>query len=209
MKLPAVSTRLYAALLASCLLHAALFALPHFGASTSIYQPALSVAQNSAAAPAVRITLAPANNGRFALAGVAPKSAGLAPPPARQASGEEQRPAPARTEGVGLLPITANTYYTADLLSKHPAPIGPVGLDAPEIAPIIAAGTVTLKLWIDELGNVVSIAVEKTDLPEVFSKAAVAAFNSVGFTPGELDGRRVASVMRVEVSYEDSRVPPP
>jgi hypothetical protein len=209
MKLPPVSKRLYAALLASCLLHAALFALPYSGRNTSIFQPALSAAQNSAAAPAVRITLAPANSGRFAIAGLAPKNASLATPPAKQASSEEQPPAPTRIEGTGLLPITAGTYYTTDLLSKHPAPIGPVELDAPELASIIAAGTVTLKLWIDELGNVVSIDVEKTDLPEAFSKAAVAAFKSVNFTPGELDGRHVASLMRIEVSYEDSRVPPP
>jgi len=205
--------RLYAALLVSCLLHAALFFMPYLGVSlgvsTSASRTALPGVQKPEPARALSATLALENEPPFTVAGISAKVESVAESPAERTAGEEPRPAPGRTEGIGLLPLPATTYYTTDQLSKRPQPTAPAELETPETRPIIGAGVVVLKLWINELGYVVSIEVEQTDLPEIFSKAAVAAFRSLRFTAGELDGQRVATVMRIQVSYEDSRIPPP
>lgn len=128
---------------------------------------------------------------------------------AERMANEEPRPALDRTEGIGLLPIPAPTYYTTDQLTKRPQPTAEAELDTPEIWPILASGTIVLKLWISELGDVIAVDVEKTDLPETFSSTAVAAFRRLRFTPGEIDGRPVGTMMRIEVTYDDSRTPPP
>lgn len=201
--------RLYAALLVSCLLHAALFFMPYLGVSTGVSQPALPGVQKHEPAPALWATLALENNGAFTVPGISTSGENVAESPAERTAGEEPRPALGRTEGIGLLPLPATIYYTTDQLSKRPQPTASAELDTPDTRPIIAAGTVILKLWINELGYVVSIEVEKADLPEIFSRAAVGAFRNLRFTPGELNGQRVASVMRIQVSYEDSRIPPP
>jgi TonB family protein len=65
-----------------------------------------------------------------------------------------------------------------------------------------------LKLWISELGKVVEVEVEKSELPEAFSSAAINAFKQLQFTAGERHGLPVGSVMRIEVSYIDGRLPP-
>jgi len=122
---------------------------------------------------------------------------------------EEPRPAMNRTEGIGLLPIPAPTYYTTDQLTKRPQATGEAELDTPEIWPILTSGTIILKLWISELGDVISVDVEKTDLPEIFSRTAVAAFRNLRFVPGEINGQRVGTMMRIEITYDDGRKPPP
>jgi hypothetical protein len=104
-----------------------------------------------------------------------------------------------------LLPIAAPAYYTTDQLTRRPRPTAEPELDTAETRPIFAAGSIILKLWIDERGDVIAVDVEKTDLPELFSKTAAAAFRDLRFTPGELNGRHVGSLMRIEVTYGGSR----
>jgi hypothetical protein len=122
---------------------------------------------------------------------------------------EEPRPGLNRTEGIGLLPIPAPTYYTTDQLTKRPRPTAEAELDTPETKPIFAAGTIIMKLWINELGDVIAVDVEKTDLPEIFSRTAVAAFRNLRFIPGEINGQPVGTMMRIEVVYNDGRMPAP
>ena len=122
-------------------------------------------------------------------------------------AGEETRPALDRAVGIGLLPIPAPTYYTTDQLTKRPQPTAEAKLDTPETWPIIASGTIILKLWINERGDVISVDVEKTDLAEIFSRTAVEAFKQLHFDPGEINGRRVGTMMRIEVTYDDGRKP--
>lgn len=133
----------------------------------------------------------------------------MADAPAERMANEEPRPALDRAMGIGLLPIPAPTYYTTDQLTKRPQPVGAVELDGPEIRPILASGTIILKLWINELGDVISVDVEKTDLPDIFTRTAVAAFEQLHFVPGELNGQRVGTMMRIEISYDDGRRPTP
>lgn len=202
------SKRLVASLAVSCLLHAALVFMPYFGASRSTFQPAVQGGQKPKPARAFDATLVLENRPAVAVAGVSAKEGSMADAPAKGAAGEEPRPALERAVGIGLLPLPAPAYYSTDRLTKRPQPTAEAELDTPEIGPMFTSGTIVLKLWISELGNVVSVEVEKTDLPEIFSKTAVAAFTRLRFVPGEIDGRRVGTMMRIEIIY-DGRKPPP
>ena len=128
---------------------------------------------------------------------------------AERSANEEPRPALNRTEGFGLLPLPAPTYYTTDQLTKRPQPTAEAELDTPELGPIPASGTIVLKLWITALGDVIAVDVEKTDLPEIFSTTAAAAFRNLRFVPGEINGQPVNTMMRIEVIYDDGRKPLP
>jgi hypothetical protein len=202
------SKRLFAALMASCLMHAAIVFAPYLGASVSVSRPAVQGGQKAEPARPLNATLTLENQ---AAATAAPPATGgsVADPSAHRMADEEPRPALDRALGIGLLPIPAPTYYTTDQLTKRTRPISAPQLDAPELGPVYASGTLILKLWIDELGDVISVDVEKTDLPEAYSRTAVAAFKNVRFVPGEINGRRVGTMMSIEVSYSDVPKSPP
>lgn len=129
------------------------------------------------------------------------------PAPVRMADADSPTSS-AHSAGADLLPIPAPDYYTTDQLTKRPQPTGVADLDKPETSTIIASGKMVLKLWIDDLGDVVDVLVEQSELPEVISRSAVEAFRRLHFVPGELKGRRVGSVMRIEIIYDDGRKPP-
>jgi hypothetical protein len=204
--------RLFASLVVSCLLHAAIFFMPYLGASTSASRPSAQGGQNLKPPRTLNATLALEKKSAYAAAEVSPIFAAggsVADASAEPMASEEPRPAMNRTEGIDLLPIPAPTYYTTDQLTKRPRPTGEAELDTPEIWPILTSGTIILKLWISELGDVISVDVEKTDLPEIFSRTAVAAFTNLRFVPGEINGRRVGTMMRIEITYNDGRKPSP
>lgn len=176
--------RLVTALTVSCLLHLALLAAPYIGERTRESAPAArqgqALAQRfTASLGAVRQSIP------VSLADIATS--------------------PEPEEGVGVLPFAAPHYYTTDQLSKRPQPLASADLEGPDILPIVASGTIILKLWIDEFGDVNEVEVERTELPEVFSRSTTAAFKRLRFTPGERGGVRVGSLMRIEVSYDDAR----
>ena len=196
--------RLLLALALSCMLHAAVIGLPFLGMSV----PA------GRFAPAARMASAPALEARLPGADVRDRSdtsASTAPVPDAPAPAADRTPDPSvpaarqRTEGADLLPLPAPVYYTTDQLSKRPQPLAIAELDAPQIRPIIASGKMVLKLWINAFGAVADVEVERTDLPEVFSRTAVEAFKALRFQPGERNGQAVATIMRIEVTYDDGR----
>ena len=186
--------RLYVALLISCLLHGVLFFLPYFGASSALSRAAARRALESRPAPMLDVRLGQAS--------------GSAVAPARNAADEETSAAPRRAYGGEQLPLPAPTYYTTDQLTKPPQPTSQPDLDPPHIARAIS-GTVVLKLWINELGGVNAVEVENSDLPPKISRTAAEAFGKVRFVPGEIDGRRVPALMRIEVRYGRARRQPP
>ncbi|MFA7280746.1 MAG: hypothetical protein WC100_11685 [Sterolibacterium sp.] len=114
---------------------------------------------------------------------------------------------PAR-QGAELLPLPAIRFYGTRELTKRPQPLGQADLDTPEIKMIVASGKMILKLWIDEAGEVIEVEVEKTELPEMLSDLTRARFKHMRFLPGERMGIPVGSVMRIEVNYDDHRMPP-
>jgi hypothetical protein len=59
-----------------------------------------------------------------------------------------------------------------------------------------------LSLFIDEFGIVQRVRVDGNGLPELFQQQARQAFLGVRFSPGQLNGRDVKSLIRIEVSFE-------
>lgn len=204
----AVPLRLLFALALSCLLHAAVVFLPYLGKSTREGRfaptahrdlpPALDAKLVPAGAPAQRTAVS-------AAAGAPTRADPSAAIPVRAPAGPVS---PQTTDGADLLPLAAPVYYTTDQLSKRPQPLAVAELDAPQTRPIIASGKIVLTLWINEFGVVADVAVEKSDLPEIFGRSAAEAFKALRFEPGERDGRPVATVMHIEVNYDDSRLKP-
>lgn len=199
------------ALVWSALIHAVLIALPYFG-MPQIGSPLPATAATTAAnpvahTPPLRVSLrqSPAPDGRLQLRQEAAQGA----PKLTAAPLPEPPPATERRDGADLLPFPAPVYYPTDQLTRRPQPLQLVDLDAPQIKPILASGVMVLTLWIDAFGAVAKVDVEKSELPESFTKAAEAAFRQSRFTPGERSGQKVGSVMRIEVTYADGRLPPP
>ncbi|MBI4985642.1 MAG: energy transducer TonB, partial [Rhodocyclales bacterium] len=120
---------------------------------------------------------------------------------------DPESPPSQHSEGANLIPLPAPAYYTSDRLTKRPQAQYVAELDTLETQSVIASGKIVLQLWINDQGSAVNVLVEKSDLPDVFTNAAVAAFRQSRFLPGELNGRRVGSIMRIEVSYDDGRSP--
>jgi TonB family protein len=165
--------RLGGALAASCLVHAALVLVPYFGSSSTA--PPRSV-QKPAPVRVLDLSLA-------------------------QAGGTQPGPASNRAKGTNHLPISAPTYYRTDQLTRPPRPTSEPRLDVPKSVARSVSGKVVLKLWINELGNVDSVEVESSNVPETVSATAAAAFGKLRFVPGEIDGRRVRTLMTIEVAY--------
>jgi hypothetical protein len=174
--------RLYAALILSCLFHAVLVLMPYFGKSTVVSPSAALGALKGGPSRALEVRL------------------------------ERASPSPrTRTNvrrGSEVLPIPAPAYYTTDQLTKAPRPTSEPKLDVPRSIARSVSGRVLLRLWIDELGNVASVEVESSDLPDTVSGTAAAAFGKLHFVPGEIDGRRVRTLMRIEVAYVNGKRPP-
>ena len=201
--------RLLAALTVSCLLHAALLFMPYLGLSKN---PPRAAAQGQAQQPA------PALNAVLALE---PQAAGAAATPlpaeaetkadaaAERLASEAPRPALGQGAGAGLLPPLTPTYFPPDKLTKRPQATGEPQLYTPEVMLIPAAGSLSLKLWISEFGDVIAVDIDNSDLPEAYAQAAIAGFMKLHFVPGEINGRSVGTVLPIEVRYDDSRQPPP
>lgn len=116
---------------------------------------------------------------------------------------------PATGRGAEPIPFPEETYYPTARLTKRPQPTTAIDLEGPSLRPVVASGKIALRLWIDRRGTVVDAEVEAAEMPPMFAAAAVSAFKQARFIPGELDGRPVGAVMRVEISYEDGRSPGP
>jgi TonB family protein len=204
----AEALHLLAALALSCLLHAALVFLPFFGRSAVETRLALKSSQKMP--PVVTVTLRLAGENRFDVKSV-PPAAVIEPAAAavERPAVEGQLQAQTGAEGADLLPLPALGYYTTDQLTKRPQPVSAIELDSTETSPIVVSGKIVLRIWINEFGSVADVELEASDLPEVFSRTAIAAFKSLRFAPGELNGLPVGTVMRIEVNYDDGRLPEP
>ena len=99
-------------------------------------------------------------------------------------------------------------YYSSDLLTVRPYPL--TILETPEMLeplPVDVTGKVVLKAWISDTGEVTATETEFTDMPKAIHEAIVAAFRGMRFMPGKIDGKAVGSIMRIEMTYEDFRLP--
>lgn len=215
----ATTSRLPMAVLVSCLLHAFIIVLPYFG--HSIARPKrLGTIRGPAT---FSVTFAGTNSsGRSTTTSERPAAVDIAMQPTPD-TGQYKWPGSASTgqSGNGYFadvpqkgsenaqpPAPLVAYYPIERLTKRPQPTKATKLDAPAISPIVASGKIVMKLWISEWGDVHDAVVEKTDLPEKFSETAIAVMKQLKFTPGEFYGQRVAVIMKIEISYDDFRVPP-
>lgn len=207
----ASARRLATAIAASFLLHAVFILLPYLGGHAS--QPA-TVANASVQVSRARLAVLTAT---FAPVVLAKPQAAEPTTTTENTDKERNRITEENTEPnaeavpghlgtVALLPMPGLDYYPADQLTKRPHALGAIELDPPEIQDIVVSGKLILKLWIDDRGYVAEVVVEESGLPEVFSRVAADAFRQSRFRPGERSGKRVGSIMRVEVAYDDSRL---
>ncbi len=120
------------------------------------------------------------------------------PAPARP-----QAPVIATVPGGGVVPVPAHHFHTADELTRRARPMNRPRLEVSESAPAFVSGTVILRVYVDALGTLVGVEIEKSDVPPSVAGEAAAAFRKLRYIPGEIHGRRVASLMRIEVSYLD------
>ncbi len=112
------------------------------------------------------------------------------------------RAAPSADGGAAQRRPGPRFYPSAALTTK------PVALEEPEFENGDAvAGELLLTLWIDERGAVVAVADDGGDLPPDRRRAAADAFRRVRFTPGEMNGSKVGTVMRIAVNYDDEPLP--
>lgn len=200
----AVALRLRVALALSCLLHGALVLLPFLGQSAAEMRLVLKGKQNPP--HVINATLVLAGEHKFSDVAVPAAAQSVPDPSAPDRPADEAQPlTQQRAVGAGLLPLPAPVFYTMDQLTKRPQPLAEANFDPAEIRPIVASGQIVLNLWINEFGAVTDVTVERTDLPEVFSRTAVAAFKTLRFSPGERYAQPVRSLMRVEVTYDDGR----
>jgi len=200
------SKRFLLALAASGVVHAAVIFLPYFGASTADFRTAVP---GQAPARSVSVRLILENGPAAPAAGSVAVAPSVPEPPVRRPAEEEPRPAQDRGLGSDLLPVPAPAFYATNQLTKRPRPTSEPKLDVPELGPVFPQGKVILKVWINELGQVVSVGVEESDLPESVSATATAAFARLRFVPGEINGRRVGVLMKIEVTYDENMKQPP
>jgi hypothetical protein len=131
-------------------------------------------------------------------------SEALAPgTPARE--GNSGKPEKNRGPGDGSSQLR---YFPSDQLTVRPYPLTVLddpGMLGPELDG--RGDRVVLKVWISDSGEVTEMETEFTDMPVRIHEATVAAFRRMRFMPGEIDGRRVGSIMRIEMTYKDFRLP--
>lgn len=93
-------------------------------------------------------------------------------------------------------------YHSAEELTHLPRPLQDLDLELPESRLLTKPGRLLLTLWIDAEGRVVSYKVDAPELPEEYTTAVAEAFSAIRFAPGEALGRKVASILKLEISHD-------
>jgi hypothetical protein len=198
-------TRILLAIAASCLVHAALVSLPYLGQRSPLASRGLGGSLLASRAFSARLATAPK---------VTARALAVEPNTPNRGDGIDQSPdgpavasSPARPRGADWLPIPAPAFYTTDQLTKSPQPAESPDLDPPQELPVSPNGKMVLRLWISALGEVTDVTTESNELTADVAAAVMANFRRTRFVPGERNGERVASVMRIEVSYDGGPAP--
>lgn len=99
--------------------------------------------------------------------------------------------------------IDLDGYVPRRWLTVAPQPTAPVVLPFPAAFNDNAHYTVVLNLYIEADGRVGRIEFEGVPLPELLARAARSTFENARFTPGQVKGRIVKSLIRVEVDFDN------
>lgn len=121
----------------------------------------------------------------------------------RDEGGAEQSNASAQPL-IPLVQAPEQRYFLSRELSGRPR----VREDVPSDFGLagVPAQTVILRLFINEVGDIDRVAVERSFLPEEQSQRLIEAFSKVRFHPGARDNVAVKSQMKIEVRLEDGTV---
>jgi len=132
----------------------------------------------------------------------APAAATPAPPP-RPAVAAVAPPAtlpPAGTPS-GSTAFSEAPYLTRDRLTAAPYPLTSVDVEFPADVAGIVDMRVKVTLFIDEQGLVRRVQLDSPDVPPSFARAINETFASARFKPGEVDGTKVRSRIRMEIEF--------
>lgn len=99
--------------------------------------------------------------------------------------------------------IDLDGYVPRRWLTVAPRPTAPVVLPFPATFNDAAHYTVVLNLYIEADGRVGRIEFEGVPLPDLLARAARTTFENARFTPGQVKGRIVKSLIRVEVDFDN------
>ena len=101
---------------------------------------------------------------------------------------------------IDLIFPAASQYRRTSGLDSAPTPIGEI---QPEYPPEASeqAGTVTIRLFINDQGQVDKVIVMRASIPGLFDDSAVRAFGAARFVPGKFLGIPVKSQMTIEVEF--------
>jgi len=96
----------------------------------------------------------------------------------------------------------SSKYYELYELDAAPSPMGEILPQYPEDAASSSLkGRVRMEMLLNESGEVDSLQVLETELPEAFSRAALADFKHARFQPGRVNGIAVKSRLRMTLVY--------
>lgn len=104
--------------------------------------------------------------------------------------------------GGGPPSLGPDPYLPRSMLTRAPVPASPVSLLFPPEFEEDGLHVAVLSVFIDEQGQVRRLRVDSGHLPAALEAAARRAFENLVFRPGELQGRAVKSLMRIEVRFE-------
>lgn len=124
-------------------------------------------------------------------------------PPAPRPPEEEPAGPRGRDAEAGSLALPApEKWYTAREVDVRAEPLGAVVLRYPErLRGTLAAGTVRLRLFIDEHGVVRKLVVAAADPPGLFEEEAKSAWQEVRFRPALKESAPVKSQKLIELTY--------
>ena len=101
-----------------------------------------------------------------------------------------------------MIPITQERYYKIKELDVIPRPISLITPRYPEAVPAsVRRGVVKLEIRLDEDGVVTEVTVLGGEPPGYFEDAARDAFLNAKFTPGMKSGRKVRSLLTLQVHF--------
>lgn len=105
-------------------------------------------------------------------------------------------------------PVTATDavdgYLPRKALSVAPAPLEQIALAWPAGMTVIGRQTAVFTVFIDETGVVRKMVPDGPTLQPTLEAAARDTFTAATFSPGQLDGRPVKAMIRIEVVFDAS-----
>jgi hypothetical protein len=189
-----VRSRLFAALFCSFALHLLASIIIHPG-SFIRNAPRVKLTALLKEAPVVNAPRAPSSEHKQ------PLEKASTPTSTSNTSPEEASIADREKEAIKPFHLPFAGYYPSSELTDPPEPLGEVDPPNLDKYPETEPGKIVLTLWISDFGNVVYALRESSTLPEAVSNVIVAGFEQLKFKPGEINGRQVGTILRIEIDY--------